>query len=139
MGRRYRQDRPSATSGNTGHNFGAHLHFEVTTTETPSIPSATCSHDAQASAASTMAAVSTVFDVLNAGCSSCAEKVRAVLSPLGAVEAIVVDEAADTATVRLVAPADLTRSEVDDVLELASAGGGHAYRVKPGSWRVEAE
>ena len=87
-----------------------------------------------------MACVLTVFEVENAGCSSCAENVRAALSPLGAVESVVADEAADTASVRLVTSPDLRRPDVDDVLERASVGAvGHAYRVKPGSWRVEAE
>ena len=85
-----------------------------------------------------MAAVLTVFEVENAGCSSCAENVRAALSPLADLESVVIDEAADTATVRLVASPDLRRPDVDDLLERASAGG-HAYRVKPGSWRLEAE
>jgi copper chaperone CopZ len=78
------------------------------------------------------------FEVENAGCSSCAGKVRSAISPLAPVQSVVIDEAADTATVQIMGAAQVHQREVDDALELAAAGAGHTYRVKPGSWRVEA-
>jgi copper chaperone CopZ len=79
-----------------------------------------------------------VFDVENAGCQSCATKVRAALSPLGEVREVVVDEARDTATVHLLTAAEVEQRQIDGALEEASADAGHAYRVNPGSWRVQA-
>ena len=80
----------------------------------------------------------TIFEVENAGCSSCAEKVRSAISPLAAVQSVVVDEAADTATVRMTGSGEVEQRDVDDALSRAAAGAGHPYRVKPGSWRIEA-
>ncbi len=74
-----------------------------------------------------------VFEVEQAACASCAELVREALAPLGTVGEIVVDQDADSATVRLA-----SRASVDDVnraLLEVSHGSGHAYRVKPGSWQ----
>ena len=75
------------------------------------------------------------FVVSEAGCESCAKLVRQALEPLGAVESIEVDEAADEAAVRLDA-AETTESDVNRALAGVSAGAGHAYRVRPGSWNV---
>jgi copper chaperone CopZ len=75
------------------------------------------------------------FVVENAGCSSCAERVRLALEPVAAVHEIEVDEAADVATVRAGAATDVSQDAVDRVLREASDGAGHAYRVRPGSWR----
>jgi copper chaperone CopZ len=72
--------------------------------------------------------------VEEAGCSSCAALVRQALEPLGAVESVEVDEAADVSVVRLAA--DPTEAEVGSALAGVSAGAGHAYRVRPGSWRT---
>ena len=73
------------------------------------------------------------FVVEQAGCESCAARVRAALEPLAAVQAIEIDEAADAATVRV---SDAGSQEaVDAALAAASRGSGHAYRVRPGSWQ----
>jgi hypothetical protein len=76
------------------------------------------------------------FVVENAGCESCASRVRAALEPLASVDGIEVDEAADVARVQARAEPGLSPEAVDDVLRRASEGAGHAYRVLPGSWRA---
>jgi copper chaperone CopZ len=78
--------------------------------------------------------VTVSFVVSEAGCESCARLVRGALEPLGTVESVEVDEAADEATVRLAG--DATEEQVNGALAGASAGAGHAYRVRPGSWRA---
>lgn len=77
--------------------------------------------------------MSLTFVVSEAGCESCAKLVREALEPLGAVESIDVDEAADEATVELTG--EVTEADVNVALAGASEGVGHAYRVRPGSWR----
>lgn len=77
--------------------------------------------------------MSLTFVVSEAGCESCAKLVREALEPLGAVESIDVDEAADEATVELTGK--VTEADVNVALAGASEGVGHAYRVRPGSWR----
>lgn len=74
------------------------------------------------------------FVVEQAGCESCAARVRGALDPLAEIEEIDVDEQADAATVR--AAGDLSEEAVNDALQAASAGSGHAYRVRPGSWQA---
>ena len=73
------------------------------------------------------------FVVEAAGCESCAKLVRAALEPLGGVGSIKVDEAADEAVVRL-DTRGATESDVNRALAVVSAGAGHDYRVRPGSW-----
>jgi copper chaperone CopZ len=75
------------------------------------------------------------FEVEEAGCSSCASRVRSALAPLGAVQEIAIDEQADAATVRVAGP--ISEDAVSDALASASEGSGHTYRVRPGSWRVD--
>jgi hypothetical protein len=75
-----------------------------------------------------------VFEVQQAGCESCAELVREALSSLGRVGEIVIDEEADSATVRLASGASV--DDVNRALLEVSHGSGHAYRVKPGSWQT---
>jgi copper chaperone CopZ len=75
-----------------------------------------------------------VFEVEQAGCPSCAARVRGALAPLGAVGEIDIDEEADEATVRLRVEPSVGEDEVNRALLLASRGSGHGYRVKPGSW-----
>jgi copper chaperone CopZ len=88
-------------------------------------------------AAGRVAPVTTVvFEVEQAGCGSCATRVRSALEPLGAVDEVQVDEQADCATVSLVLEAAAGEPEVAAALRAASDGSGHEYRVKPGSWRV---
>jgi copper chaperone CopZ len=74
------------------------------------------------------------FEVEEAGCESCGKLVRAALREVGTVENLEIDAAADLATVVLAGGA--SRSAVDAALADASAGAGHAYRVRAGSWRT---
>jgi copper chaperone CopZ len=74
------------------------------------------------------------FVVEQAGCESCAARVRGALEPLAEIEAIEVDEQEDAATVR--AAGDVSEEAVNEALQTASHGRGHAYRVRPGSWQV---
>ena len=76
--------------------------------------------------------MSVSFVVEEAGCESCARLVRSALEPLGAVESVEIDETADVADVRLDGPA--TEEDVNRALAAVSAGAGHAYRVRAGSW-----
>ena len=69
-----------------------------------------------------------VFEVEQAGCESCAARVRAALEPLGEVGEIAIDAGADSATVR--AADALTEDAVNAALEAASHGSGHVYRVR---------
>lgn len=75
------------------------------------------------------------FVVEQAGCSSCADRVRTALHEIAEVEAIEVDEGADAAAVRLRSSDPLSEDAVGRLLGEA-AGSGHEYRVQPGSWRV---
>ena len=75
--------------------------------------------------------------VEEAGCDSCAARVRSALEPLAAVQAIEVDHAADMSTVRVAPDSGLSEQAVNRALEQASAGTGHTYRVKPGSWHLQ--
>ena len=74
------------------------------------------------------------FVVEHAGCPACAERVRAALEPLAAVEDISVDEGNDLARVRLANAGELSEERANEALAAASAGSGHEYRVQPGSW-----
>jgi copper chaperone CopZ len=76
-----------------------------------------------------------VFEVEQAGCGSCASRVRGALEPLGTVGEIGIDEQADSATVTLTPNGQIGEDEVNGVLLDVSHGSGHAYRVRPGSWR----
>jgi len=58
-----------------------------------------------------------VFEVEQAGCGSCASRVRSALEPFGAVEDVQVDEQADCATVSLVPGASVGEPEVADSYE----------------------
>jgi copper chaperone CopZ len=75
------------------------------------------------------------FDVEQAGCESCAARVRGALEPLAVVGDISIDAAADAATVRATGD-ELAEDLVNRALAEASHGSGHLYRVRPGSWRV---
>jgi len=76
----------------------------------------------------------TVFEVEQAGCPSCAALVRDALEQVATVLDVTIDESADQAIVRLVAGTSVTEEAVDGLLRDTSPEG-HAYRVKPGSWR----
>lgn len=68
------------------------------------------------------------FVVEEAGCASCAARVRAALEPLAGVESIEIDEEADAAEVRLAE--DVPEHALAEALAAASAGSGHAYRLR---------
>lgn len=78
-----------------------------------------------------------VFEVEQAGCESCAARVRAALEPHARVDAIAIDAEGDFATVHANG-VDLSEDAVNAALVTASHGSGHAYRVRAGSWRTEA-
>jgi copper chaperone CopZ len=78
--------------------------------------------------------VTVTFDVEQAGCESCGKLISAALSRVGAVERIDIDENADLATVSLSGTA--SEDAVAAALVEASAGAGHEYRVRAGSWRA---
>ena len=79
------------------------------------------------------AIVKVVFDVEGAGCESCGKLITTALSKVGAVESVEIDESADLATVTLTGAA--SQAAVASALDEGSAGAGHAYRVRAGSWR----
>ena len=74
------------------------------------------------------------FVVDQAGCSSCAERVRNALADVATVYEIEIDQAADAALVSLSA-SSVSEESVNEALRKASVGVGHQYRVQPGSWR----
>ena len=76
-----------------------------------------------------------VFEVEQAGCESCAARVRTALQRLGEVDEIAIDPDADAATVRA-RGANLHEDAVNTALSAASHGSGHEYRVRAGSWQV---
>jgi len=78
--------------------------------------------------------VTVQFVVEQAGCLSCAERVREALRAMGTIEQLEVDETADVATVRLACADHVSDVDVDHALRLASEGSGHTYRVQTGSW-----
>lgn len=78
-------------------------------------------------------AMTVSFIVEQAGCPSCASKVRQALAPLGEVEDVVVDESADVGIVRLETSEEVSEERVNALLAEAS-GSGHAYKVRSGSF-----
>jgi copper chaperone CopZ len=79
---------------------------------------------------------SITLEIEQAGCSSCASRIDTALSRIATVEEIVVDEVADTAKVRL--GGSPGEAAVAAALADASAGSGHSYRIKSGSWQTAA-
>ena len=75
------------------------------------------------------------FEVEHAGCSTCAERIRDALSTVVTIEEITIDEGTDTARVLIRREAAIQEPAVNEILAQASAGSGHEYRIKPGSWR----
>lgn len=73
------------------------------------------------------------FVVEGAGCSSCAARLRVALADLVRIEGIEIDDDADTAFVR-VSGDDISERGVQAAIEAASAGSGHTYRIREGSW-----
>jgi copper chaperone CopZ len=76
------------------------------------------------------------FVVDQAGCSSCADRIRTALEAVATVHAIEIDEEADAASVRLRSPDPISEEAVGRLLSEAAGGSGHEYRVQPGSWRA---
>jgi hypothetical protein len=74
------------------------------------------------------------FEVENAGCPSCGERVQGALTSLGIVDEITIDEKADTATVSMRIEQTIEEPMVNSALAAASTGAGHLYRVRSGSW-----
>jgi len=74
------------------------------------------------------------FEVEHAGCPSCAERVQDALTSLGTVDTIAIDEEADRAVVSLKIDKAVGEEAVNAALAAASAGAGHEYRVRAGSW-----
>jgi copper chaperone CopZ len=75
------------------------------------------------------------FVVEQAGCSSCADRVRTALEAIATVHAIEVDEEVDAAAVRLEVCDPISEEAVGKLL-IEAAASGHEYRVQPGSWRA---
>jgi heavy-metal-associated domain-containing protein len=70
------------------------------------------------------------FVVEEAGCQTCAERVRSALAPLLTVDTISIDAASDTATVVAHADTPPSLDVIDAALAGASAGSDHTYRVQ---------
>ena len=73
------------------------------------------------------------FLVAEAGCESCATRVRSAVSSLVAVTSISIDDSDDTAKVTGYAASEVTPEALDELLAQASEGAGHRYHVVPGS------
>ena len=76
------------------------------------------------------------FVVEQAGCTSCAARIREALGEIATVQAVDIDEAADVAVVRVSSPS-ASEEAVNDVLGAASHGSGHLYRIRSGSWQSQ--
>ena len=79
------------------------------------------------------------FEVEQAGCASCAARVRGALAPLLEISALEIDESRDTAVVVARAAEEPPVERIDELLAAASEGAGHTYRVRPGSWRLASQ
>lgn len=76
------------------------------------------------------------FEVEQAGCATCAARVRDALAPLLEISAVEIDESLDAAVVTARGAEEPLVETIDELLGVASEGGGHAYRVRPGSLRL---
>lgn len=76
------------------------------------------------------------FEVEQAGCASCAARVRDALAPLFEISGLEIDEAHDVAVIRAQTAEEPAVGMIDALLAAASEGAGHRYRVRPGSLRV---
>lgn len=74
------------------------------------------------------------FEVEQAGCESCAARVRSALAVLE-ISALEIDESLDVALVTARAVEEPRLETIDELLAAASEGAGHSYRVRPGSLR----
>jgi hypothetical protein len=80
--------------------------------------------------------VELTFEVEQAGCESCAARVRGALAPLLEISTLEIDESRDAALVTARTAEEPLVETIDQLLAAASEGGGHAYRVRLESWRV---
>ena len=76
------------------------------------------------------------FEVEQAGCASCAARVREALAPLLEISELEIDESLDAGVVTAQAVEEPSVEAINELLAVASEGAGHAYRVRPGSLRV---
>ena len=76
------------------------------------------------------------FEVEQAGCASCAARVRDALAPLLEISGLEIDESLDAAVVTAQAVEEPSVESIDELLAAASEGAGHTYRVRPGSLRI---
>jgi hypothetical protein len=76
------------------------------------------------------------FEVEQAGCASCAARVRSALAPLLEISVLEIDESLDATLVTGRAAEEPRVETIDELLATASEGAGHAYRVRPGSLRL---
>ena len=83
-----------------------------------------------------MQPVEVAFVVEHAGCPSCADRVRSALTSFGKVRTIEIDEADDSASVRVELSGDASLEAMNDTLVHVSVGSGHEYRIRPGSWQA---
>lgn len=74
------------------------------------------------------------FEVEDAGCDSCAARVRGAIEPIAAVAQTAVDHDTELTTVQLAPGAAVSEDEIARALAEASEGTPHTYRVRPGSW-----
>ena len=75
------------------------------------------------------------FEVEQAGCASCAARVRGALAPLLEISTLDIDESLDAAVVTARAAEEPRVEKLDELLAAASEGAGHTYRVRPGTLR----
>ena len=80
--------------------------------------------------------VEVTFEVEQAGCDSCAARVRGALASLLEISGLEIDESRDAARGVARAAEEPPLETIDRLLAEASEGAGHAYRVLPGSYRV---
>jgi hypothetical protein len=76
------------------------------------------------------------FEVEQAGCASCAARIRDALAPLLEISELQIDESLDAAVITARAVDEPAVGTIDQLLAEASEGAGHEYRVRPGSLRV---
>lgn len=74
------------------------------------------------------------FVVEDAGCDSCAARVRGAIEPIATVAGTEVDHDAELTTIQLAPGATVSEQDVEQALAAASEGTPHTYRVRPGSW-----
>lgn len=74
------------------------------------------------------------FDVEDAGCESCAARVRGAIEPLAEVAHVAVDHDTEITSIQLAPGAAVSEEDVERALAAASEGTPHTYKVRAGSW-----